>query len=345
MSDIIILGGSNSMLKGGWVDSLKAKFSQDSTVLNLGIGASTTAMGLYRLISSDQVKDGSILVWEYSLNESNFFVSGQTVESLLHHLEWLLIICFRRNIRFLPVLLYNRAEEEKEKLNKYRRALFELFESYQVHWIDGQAILHQLAATRTPDVNVWYRDNAHYSTSTPFVGTIAETVFNTLTRAAPPRPSKTLAERFEHRDLSVISPTSANSRIFKNRVAECIMHSVESRLDIEARGSLLACILVASVNAGAIVIETESGRKGPFSTQIFPAPDAPKRILKHVIPWDHRADMLRTESLVRISNPYLGEVAPGKASPLKPTVQNTFTWQGQSDLPRDDGLVALLTEI
>ncbi|ULB12054.1 hypothetical protein ORIO_19755 (plasmid) [Cereibacter azotoformans] len=52
---IVVIGGSNSLLRDGWVSWLTKLHPRPDQVVNLSIGAATTAMGLFRLLTADDL--------------------------------------------------------------------------------------------------------------------------------------------------------------------------------------------------------------------------------------------------------------------------------------------------
>lgn len=57
-----------------------------------------------------EVPDGSTIIWEYALNESNHLNFGQSIESLAYHFDWFLELCRRRRIKVLPLIFWTRPE-------------------------------------------------------------------------------------------------------------------------------------------------------------------------------------------------------------------------------------------
>lgn len=327
------------MLKDGWSYKIRDLYRDPSDVNNLGIGASTSAMGLFRYLAADNLDERAVIVWEYSLNEANFFASGQTLQSLRYNLEWLLETCIRDQRRFLPILLYNKREEEREAPNKYRKMLLNLFNRYNIDFIDGKKILRDVAGTEKPIFSDWYRDNAHYAVPTPFLSKLAEHIFNAIPTAKVPRRQEDANSPFSGKMLRLVRPIGTEPILFQNRVVKCNFYSLSQDLRAPVYGRLLACLLITSPNAETLTIIHGPQKNGPYSTQVYKNPDGPHYVLKHIIPWD----------LPRNMPSFWGEISlSGRRSnlnnSLKPIVQNTFTWQGINSSTREDGIVYLLTE-
>ena len=60
---LVIVGGSNSLLRDGWASQLAARCPGE-TMVNLSIGAAPSLMGFYRLLTSDTCPPGSTVIWE-----------------------------------------------------------------------------------------------------------------------------------------------------------------------------------------------------------------------------------------------------------------------------------------
>ena len=338
---IAVLGGSNSLLKGGWVDRFEERYSESVDLQNLSIGASTSAMGLFRYLSVLNESDGRLLVWEYSLNEENYFKNGQGLQPLIRHVEWILQLCAREGRKFLAVLLYTKEEEERSVRSEYREKLKVLFERYQVQTVDAGEILRQVAGTEEPDWNYWYKENAHYSVETPFLTALADAVFQKLIEARCPLPGPIASRRFHGRKLTLCYPLGENGLPFKNRVLSCTKFPIVDGVVVPAVGNPIACILVTSNNAESALIIAGGKRKGPYSTQISGKPSSPKFLLKHIILWNSIDDMLEADHEVRIVD---GRREIGDEKLKRPIRQNTFCWEGWKDVDREDGVVALLVE-
>lgn len=210
---IVILGGSNSLLTDGWVDRLKAIHPNSDGILNLSIGAATTAMGLYRLLSCTELPEDPVIVWEYALNESNYFTRLRSSAAMLHHLEWLLELCARRSYRVLPLIMHNRSEAGANEDNAYRRRLAETLAAHRLipldlrqFWREGFSHL---------DTSTLYKDEPHYSTATGFLPAVADAVMAQADRARVPDGAARTRQRFADRDLKLVCPDGAGERSSK----------------------------------------------------------------------------------------------------------------------------------
>lgn len=329
----IVLGGSNSLLQDGWVDHLKKL--HPNRVINLSIGAATTAMGLFRLLTLKDLPERPVIIWEYSLNEANYFAHRQPAPVLLRHTAWLFELCARRGYPVLPVLLYNRAEAAGDERNAYRPLLEELLARYGLTRIDAQELWK--AGYSHLGVEQLYKDNPHYATTTQFLSALACTVLNQLHLARVPVPSITDYD-FSGMDLEIVFPESTEIEPvpFSNRILDCDIYPLRRALQVKMQGSLLACYLISSEREPAIEFVTETGKIGPYSAQISPKEGGPQRQLKHLLLWSPKQPPLVARAKLTIIS---------KQSWMhKPAIQHTMAWKAPGADVGSGGLIGLLVE-
>lgn len=331
---LVIIGGSNSLLRDGWVDSLKRLHPSPERIVNLSIGAATTAMGLFRLLSSDGLPKDPVIIWEYSLNESNYFTFGQTPELLLRHTSWLFEICARRGYRVLPVILYNQDEADRPDLNLYRQRLAQLLESLGLRPLDANHL--RQGDFSSIGIDQLYRDNPHYATDTGFLHALAEKVLATAPEATVPHRDP--SGGFAGLNLGIAIPDSVAARPFSNRILSCDMFPLDAGLSVPLRGRLLACYLVSSKTGPAISFRAESDSRGSYSTRISPQENGPPRQLKHLLLWSPAQPPLQADGRLHVT--------PDDMGGQKPIIQHTMAWTGVQDGTRDvlNGLIGLLVE-
>lgn len=329
----IVIGGSNSLLKDGWVDHLKQL--HPNQVINLSIGAATTAMGLFRLLTRKDLPERPVIIWEYSLNEANYFAHRQPAPVLLYHTAWLFELCARRGYPVLPVLLYNRAEAAGDERNAYRPLLDELLANYCLTCVDAQE-LWKVSFSHL-EVNQLYKDNPHYATTTQFLSALACKVLDQLHLARVPAPSIE-GHKFSGLDLEIVTPEATETKpvSFSNRILDCNIYPLRETLQAKMQGNLLACYLISSEGEPAIEFATETGKIGPYSAQISPKDGGPQRQLKHLLLWSPKQPPLMARDKLTITS---------KQSWMhKPAIQHTMAWKVPSADAGTGGLIGLLVE-
>jgi hypothetical protein len=185
---IFICGGSNSVRAGGWVDH----FTHDA--INISIGASTSIMGAFRTIFTQDVKAGDTVIWEYALNDANQALGRgrlYTPDYLLRYCEALIRHCAARGARFIPLIFTPRPRERDEKPDVYRRKLTRLLRHYGLPFIDiSREMRRKLEVSTLPDT--LFFDDFHYASDSP-----------------PVRRAASRAARLYEADFAPVDPTIA----------------------------------------------------------------------------------------------------------------------------------------
>lgn len=136
MSTVFICGGSNSVMRDGWVPMFTEGWTA-GPVKNLSIGGSTSIMALFRLINDGTIQPGDTLIWEYALNEWSHITTGKHPQKvLLRMFEMLLDFCARKGVRILPVVMACWHQERMKGLDHYRASLHFLLRNHRVDFID-----------------------------------------------------------------------------------------------------------------------------------------------------------------------------------------------------------------
>lgn len=328
MRNIYIIGGSNSLMSNGWAYHLAEMMPK--SVTNVSIGAATSLMGIFRLLRND-VPDGATVVWEYALNESNHFKSGQSLESLLYHLDWFMEIARRKSIRVLPLVLWTRGEQISGQRNRYRELLRQRFENDGLPVIDAFVPLQNVATEQGANVASYFDGNMHYSAETPFLERLAGIVRNNLEEATLPQA----VNQLQGLQLTLCRP-EGDGRDFSNSIFQAEVFTPSDELVLRANGKLLASYVIAAQNAGAIDVHADGSPVGAYSLQRPSGGNPRMLLLKHLVHWQKFSDIAEVKSRVTIS-----DCAPENA----PIVQNTFDWRGVSrEMVRADAYICALLE-
>lgn len=334
---LVIVGGSNSLLKRGWVDKLKDIHPDEECVINLSIGAATSAMGLYRLLTCINLPDNPVILWEYALNEANYFAHGQPAKVLIRHTQWLLEICARRGYRVLPVVLYNKSEAGSAEQVKYRDFLARTFAAYGLTPVDASQLWRKDFGHL--GIDQLYTDNPHYSVDTEFPLALARTVLQQSRSAMVPQRGRELERRFSGRDLRIVFPDSGTPKPFANRILSCNIFPLGADLHFSLSGRLLAGFLIASRAEPVITFHSDRGQKGPYSVEISAIVEGPVRQLKHLLLWSPQDPPLEARGDLFLSaQPSFG---------MTPIVQHTMAWNPLEEdrTPGSGGLIGLLAEV
>ena len=332
MQDIYIIGGSNSLLSGGWVANLRAGYSDKFKITNLSIGAATTLIGIYRILC-DEVPDGATVVWEYALNESNHRNAGQSLQSLMWHFGWFMELAHRRSLHVLPVVIWTRPEHVKLKHNDYRAAVTEKIDRLGLNCIDAWDPMIAFAEGRQVPVSDLYLDDMHYAPQGGFPAALANLIAAAISTARIPDAQP----EYLGKSLRLCTPSGPASEVFENSLFSADVHHLADPLHVEGKGHLLASYVIAANDAGALTVSIGHSLFEVYSLQGAPGYRDPGRLLKHVVHWQTTDDIGFVADNLVLS----GDDPEGK-----PKVQNMFSWRGPlKDKMRQDGYICSLLEV
>jgi len=331
----LVLGGSNSMLQGGWVNLLRTEYDKVLKPENLSIGACTSVMALYRFMATPNLPPRIPIIWEYGVNEYNHMQAGQSLDSLMYHIEWLLQLAIRVGSPFLPLLMRNRVQAEMTQADRYVTSVTRLFESYGVPPVDCNRLLHVLARGDV-DLGHWYGDPAHYSVRTEFHRRLAETVALSLDNARVPTAPSERAEKFKPSRLVLLSPKGRPER-FDNSIVKCDFAQFKDSPRIEVGNARpLAAIIVTSGSGPNIRLTDGKGKEiGRFATQVAYGEGIPTQQLRQLI-------LAPGAECLHIQGGALHISVDTASKP--PEVQNMFVQQPKPANSHPNGLVTLLCE-
>jgi len=329
---VIVLGGANSMVVDGWVNLLRREFTALVDVTNLSVGACTSAMALYRFLSFEDRPDRAPVIWEYGINEFNHLQGGQSLDSLLYHVEWLIQLCIREERPFLPVLMRNQAQAGPHQ-DPYMTAIQDLFAIYELEVLDCNRLL-QVVARGAPNLGQWYSDGSHYDTGSAFPARVAEQVAYRLDTLRAPVQHPDRATHFDRLALAFAMP-EATAR-FENSVLASDFASFSDAPQITIFGRPLAAFIVTSGSGPKITFDFGDALFGPISTQVDYGAAMPPRQLRQLVFSDAFATRSDTTAgVVQVT------IDQSDATPL---VQNMFCWKDTSEETYANGLVAILFE-
>lgn len=180
---IIIVGGSNSLVRNGWTKYLPDHFPGE--IVNLSIGATTTLTGIYRLLQGITLQKGDVIVWEYAVNEIKHIERGYVWKDLLKYIEYMIKISRDAQAAFAPVIFTTKQEEVKAKRHPYFAGLIDLFATYGVAYFDLSREYRALHKVETAPEEI-YRDAVHYAFDPILLNWIAGSVSDLAKRANIP---------------------------------------------------------------------------------------------------------------------------------------------------------------
>lgn len=275
---LVVLGGSNSRYRSGWVGNLEHVLGHE--VRNLSIGATTSLTAIYRTFLEDGARRGDTVIWEYALNEVNHIKGGYEIDHVLKSVEHLLRICRRDGIRFAPAVFTPLREEAAEERSRYYRKLMDLFEHYGIAYFDVSPAFRSLKGLqRLPDDH--FADEQHYAKLPDLMQFIAEGAADLASRATVPDQAAPIYTG--QSEVSLLSP--AKTDIYENSVMRVPVARVPLRLEAASPGRLLAIMALCRPDEECGLrarISLDGRERRGFRFSATSHPSFPKPILKAV---------------------------------------------------------------
>ncbi|MES2741364.1 MAG: SGNH/GDSL hydrolase family protein [Pseudomonadota bacterium] len=195
---ILIVGGSNSLMKGGYVSALAHSLQAQggSTISQISVGATTTLSGVGRLFDTYTQASFDFILYEYSINDTGHFAAREGGDA-----SWLL--CLHLLIKtaaklypgavLVPLMLAQARHFSLEADYPFHAMQRRAFTQLALPYIDMREALSELFLDRQPD---WlYSDQAHYAApqATDLVGAMVARRLLTVAGSGPEPLSATCA--------------------------------------------------------------------------------------------------------------------------------------------------------
>ncbi|QHQ37173.1 SGNH/GDSL hydrolase family protein [Algicella marina] len=280
---IVITGGSNTLLGGGWRPHFEALVPDGTQITNLAIGGTTSAMGIFRLLTQGRVQPGDVVLWEYALNEHGHYRHGHGLGVLMHHVEALIRLVAEAGGHLLPIIFTTQAQETRTEFDDYRARLHFTFATHDVPFFDvSQEFRRQFGVARL--AKEMFQDNFHYMPNGEIVKGIAESVLARLgsipmTRFHPDRamladPRRTFA--------AIDTFTGAEVSEFRTGIIRTPIFSFDQELQTKIRGRLMAAAVIGAPEGGGFTIRAGDEVLGSYSTRRAYEERGPRRIVKQI---------------------------------------------------------------
>ena len=187
---IYISGGSNSLLKGGWVQRLRQRLPQEQELINISIGAAPSQMGAFRCLHTIDLQPGDTVIWEYGVNDANHIdARGYTNVELRKALEWTIRHCRARGAKFAAMVFQPENREKRQRVTQYRKMVHRICGRYGVDFFDVQLAFLAQHPDRKRIPPRYFTDNAHYRTGDELMGLIVDGAMGLLETARVPGPA------------------------------------------------------------------------------------------------------------------------------------------------------------
>lgn len=270
-----IIGGSNSLISGGWTQDYKA--NSDKNVINLSIGGTTSLMGLYRILSEKTIKANDTVIWEYALNEVNHAkFPNFNAKMLLKNTEHLIILCRDIGCKFSALILTPLVQERKKERHKYFSGLFDLLENYDVPYLDAS---RECRKTLSLDklTKEFYKNSAHYLPKSPIIHVISSFAQSLSSQARIPAKINPLYTNGKRIELQ----SGFCDDYFENNLIKIRTKEAPIQLNFEQKGKVIGLYIVAEGGKKSSIRvkftgHNEEVKRFQFSTRN----KSPKRLLK-----------------------------------------------------------------
>jgi len=165
---ILIIGGSNSLLSGGYVTQLRQSLEGHggADIVQLSVGATTSLSAIGRLHEHHALAGAQqfdVIVYEYGINDAGHFApraDGAESWRLCLHLLLKAAAALYPSAIFVPLVLAQRRQFAAAAAHPFYDAQIAEYAALQLNCLDIRAFMAALFMERLPD---WlYRDEAHY---------------------------------------------------------------------------------------------------------------------------------------------------------------------------------------
>ena len=253
----VVVGGSNTLMKGGYLAYIDA-YLPGATVVNLGIGDTNSAMGLFRLLSFEDLRKDDIVIWEYALNDA-FSLNSRPDAWFLRNLEYVIRHCQAKGCRVLPLILANKASDNAVRPSAYRAKIHSLCSAYGIDLIDIPNDIRFHLSSKCLDPK-FYSDPSHYRRDGRVVKFIASRIAQEASRGL--RLPREIFGVYIRNDCApqIRTDFSAGSRrSFANSIISYDYHDLrDGPVEFSPnskRGILISCISFVSPSAGKCMVE------------------------------------------------------------------------------------------
>lgn len=250
---IFIYGGSNSLRKDGWAPVF-AKRLEDETIVNRSIGAATSLMAIFRLLTNAETgpKPGDTLVWEYALNEVNHIRQGYDRQTMNRNVERFIRECLRRRVNLVAAIFTPRSEEWADARDPMYDDLKSMLKHYEIIDFDV-SLAWRKARGAARMAKALYLDNAHYGSDAELLEFIAEGVQSAIRLARVPRDAAPLSIAA---DSPLVVQLATADSVYKNALISVPLAAHRSTLVLGTAGRVIgAAALVYADTRSALRLE------------------------------------------------------------------------------------------
>lgn len=269
---ITVIGGSNSLLKTGYVpvvvNTLERTIGEVVKLNNLAIGNTFSHFGFWQIITKKNHFDSDVIIIEYALNDQELSAS-RLFNQWANIYEGIVSKLREDNPRaqIIAPLFMTRKAVQKPKITTFLSGVALINLRYDVESIDVTQLLYSLGGAQYWDApKDWYRDGPHYNKNIQAI--IGKEVADRIQKGTGRAHSK---EYFPISSDFLINPKSAKAEgilqeifhgaenviTYKNSLLEeqASVFTNKSSLKFSVKGKLLALIVISTKNDGIVKID------------------------------------------------------------------------------------------
>lgn len=159
MKKILIVGESNSVMKGGWVSGFSSNFDDDVVIVNRSIGSTGVLNVIHQLLEvGDEIKEFDAILLEHLVNDVKFYIDNK--DDYFNWLDCLYSALVSSGISVM-VVAYSRHDLDFEG-NAFLAEILEFFKTKEINVYDVSFKLNNIKGSRRASkVSELYKDSAH----------------------------------------------------------------------------------------------------------------------------------------------------------------------------------------
>lgn len=259
MRKIIVIGGSNSVIKDGWTNELLSIAGEKYDVVNRAIGASETCMGIFRLKTFKDINPGDIVIWEYAVNDNARAISAIKTRALVRNVKWFTQICSDNRLYLVPLIIPLQSAAKTMVRSTYINSIQEFFSNNNIDYIDGfEAVKSRIHAGDS--LSGIYRDRRHFSSQNSIISDVAKSVFHLCEELALKGAQNIVkVPEFAGRSIYVITDfQGSDAHTLKNSIFEGTYYNFCSMLSVRVHGNILGIIVKRTIFGATLLMKTKN---------------------------------------------------------------------------------------
>lgn len=270
---ILVVGGSNSVMKPGYLDHVNASLKQNGikapTFRNLSVGTNNCLIGLENIRLFDGLEQYDKIIIEFAVNDLSL-IAADAFETWQCAYEGLIRHVLRQapRIQVYNLILGRRPERTRALTERIRTGLHEIVGHYQdrydIRIVDFDKHLRDSLQNEQKRIEQHYRDGVHYDLEigAPLLGRyLAQHLLAGPLPATSSWPASLCAASFDRAEFCVLPEASTDFETHEFKNARFCKKAVEMRagesLTVDLPGPLICLSFLATVASRPLLVEEE----------------------------------------------------------------------------------------